>query len=337
MTLEREKNAETDYIAEFVADMEAYGKSPSTVYEYERVLRDFDKFLEDEEAEEKSRGHADATRRDCMRYIAYLRRTDLSSSSVATYASYLHRFYAYLVKADEYPQDTNPMALVTDEMDESINKNPRRRELTVEDVSDFLRTVNHPRDRCMLVLLFKTGMRAGELANLNLRHVSLSAEKNEKYGTGGDPLLNERSIYVDSEIEGNKRVRDTLVPVDDEVERELVRWLRVRPEIFGDEEPLFVSLSPASSGRLSSEAVAEATRKYTREHGWWSSENDMRQNVTPHYCRHFFTTYLRDASGDDALVRYLRGDTGGDVLETYTHNWGDRVREKYEKYIYRLL
>jgi site-specific recombinase XerD len=337
MSLEGEKNAETDYIAEFVADMEAYGKSPSTVYEYERVLRDFDEFLEDEEGDEKSRGHADATRRDCMRYIAYLRRSDLSPSSVATYASYLHRFYAYLVKADEYPQDTNPMALVTDEMDESINKNPRRRELTVEDVSDFLRTVNHPRDRCMLVLLFKTGMRAGELANLNLRHVSLSVEENENYGTGGDPLLNERSIYVDSEIEGNKRVRDTLVPVDDEVERELVRWLRVRPETPGDEEPLFVSLSPASSGRLSSEAVAEATRKYTREYGWWSPENDMRQNVTPHYCRHFFTTYLRDASGDDALVRYLRGDTGGDVLETYTHNWGDRVREKYEKYIYRLL
>ena len=337
MSIESEKNAENDYIAEFVADMEAYGKSPSTVYEYERVLRDFDGFLEDEGVDEKARGHDDATRRDCMRYIAYLRRSDLSGSSVATYASYLHRFYAYLVKADEYPQDTNPMALVTDEMDESINKNPRRRELTVEDVSDFLRTVNHPRDRCMLVLLFKTGMRAGELANLNLRHVSLSAEKNEKYGTGGDPLLNERSIYVDSGIEGNKRVRDTLVPVDDEVERELVRWLRVRPEISGDEEPLFVSLSPASSGRLSSEAVAEATRKYTREYGWWSSENDMRQNVTPHYCRHFFTTYLRDSSGDDALVRYLRGDTGGDVLETYTHNWGDRVREKYEKFIYRLL
>lgn len=335
MSLEERADTETDYIAEFVADMEAYGKSSSTVYEYERVLRDFDEFLEDGAGESR---HADATRRDCMRYVAHLRKSDLSASSVATYASYLHRFYAYLVKADDYPHDTNPMALVTDEMDEGINKNPRRRELTVEDVSEFLRTVNHPRDRCMLVTLFKTGMRAGELANLDLRHVSLSTEENERHGTGGDPLLNERSIYVSSEIDGNKRVRDTLVPVDDEVERELVRWLRVRPDASEDRrQPLFVSLSPASSGRLSSEAVAEATRKYTREHGWWSPENDMRQNVTPHYCRHFFTTYLRDASGDDALVRYLRGDTGGDVLETYTHNWGDRVREKYEKHIYRLL
>jgi len=330
MTAEASADADHDYIAEFAADMRAYGKSETTVYEYERVLRDFDDFLDG--------GHADAARRDCMRYVAHLRGTDLSESSVATYASYIHRFYAYLVKAEEYPHDTNPMALVTDEMDESVEKNPRRRELTVDDVVGFLGTVNHPRDRCMLVLLFKTGMRAGELANLDLRHVSLSGDEDGRFGTGGDPLLNERSVYVDSGIDGNKRVRDTLVPLDDETERELVRWLRVRPEVTEDgRSPLFVSLSPASSGRLSSEAVAEATRKYTREYGWWSSENDMTQNVTPHYCRHFFTTYLRDASGDDALVRYLRGDTGGDVLETYTHNWGDRVREKYERYIYRLL
>ncbi|MFP4174504.1 MAG: tyrosine-type recombinase/integrase [Halobacteriales archaeon] len=320
-----------DYIEEFAADMRAYGKSPSTVYEYERVLRDFDDFLDG--------GHADATRRDCMRYVAHLRDTELSGSSIATYASYVHRFYAYLVKAAEYPHDSNPMALVTDEMDESVDKNPRRRELTVDDVTDFIRTVNHPRDRCMFVLLFKTGLRAGELANLDLRHVSLSDDENERFGTGGDPLLNERSLYVDSGIDGNKRVRDTLVPLDDETERELVRWLRVRPDGTGVSggEPLFVSLSPASSGRLSSEAVAETMRKYTRDYGWWSPENDMKQNVTPHYCRHFFTTYMRDASGDDALVRYLRGDTGGDILETYTHNWGDRVREKYEKYVYRLL
>ena len=324
-----EASPDTDYIAEFVADMRAYGKSDTTVYEYERVLRDFDEYTDG--------GHADATRRDCMRYIAHLRETDLSESSIATYASYVHRFYAYLVKADDYPHDSNPMALVTDEMDEAVDKNPRRRELTVDDVVEFIRTVNHPRDRCMLVLLFKTGMRAGELANLGMRHVSLSADENERFGTGGDPLLNERSVYIDSGIDGNKRVRDTLIPLDDETERELIRWLRVRPGDGSGDDPLFVSLSPASSGRLSSEAVAEVMRKYTRDHGWWSPQNDMKQNVTPHYCRHFFTTYMRDASGDDALVRYLRGDTGGDILETYTHNWGDRVREKYEKYVYRLL
>lgn len=315
-----------DYITEFVEDMRAYGKSESTLYEYERVLRDFDDYIDAH--------HMDAGRRDCMRYISSLRESELSSSSIAVYASYLHRFYSYLVKAEEYPVDTNPMALVSEEMNESIDKNPRRRELTVTDVTEFLRTVNHPRDRCMLVTLFKTGMRAGELANLDLKHVSLTPEKNREYGLGGASLVNRESVLVSSDIPGNKRKRDTLIPLDDELERELERWLRVRP---GDTDAVFVSLSPASNGRLSPEAVASTMRKYTEPHGWWSSEADLRQNVTPHYCRHFFTTYMRDATGDDALVKYLRGDVGGDVIDTYTHQWGDKVREKYLQHIYRLL
>ncbi|MDY7082738.1 MAG: tyrosine-type recombinase/integrase, partial [Halobacteria archaeon] len=289
---------EYDLIEYFIEDMQAYGKSDSTVYEYERVVRDFDDFLD--------KHHARASRRDCMRYIGELRNRELSSSSIATYASYLHRFYSYLVKADEYPHTSNPMALVVEEMDEKIDKNPRRRELGVEDVIEFLKTVNHPRDRCMILMMFKTGIRAGELANLRLEHISLSEDENREFGLGRNALLNPNSILVSSDIEGNKRMRDTLVPVDDEMRRELVRWLRVRPET--DTDALFVSLSPSSSGSLSSEAVSSTMRKYTKKFGWWSADADLQQNVTPHYCRHFFTTYLRESSGDDGLVKYLRGD-----------------------------
>lgn len=324
--LDKHYTERTDLINEFVGDMRAYGKSESTLYEYERVLRDFDDYIDAH--------HTEATRRECMQYVSSLRDSELSPSSIAVYASYLHRFYSYLVKAEEYPITTNPMALVTEEMNETIDKNPRRRELTVADVTNFLRTVNHPRDRCMLVTLFKTGVRAGELANLDLTHISLTPQKNDEYGLGGDSLVNQESILVSSDIPGNKRKRDTLIPVDPELEQELERWLRVRPD---NGDAVFVSLSPASNGRLSPEAVASAMRKYTEPYGWWSREADLRQNVTPHYCRHFFTTYMREATGDDAFVKYLRGDVGGDVIDTYTHQWGDKVREKYLDSIYRLL
>jgi hypothetical protein len=36
-------------------------------------------------------------------------------------------------------------------------------------------------------------------------------------------------------------------------------------------------------------------------------------------------------------VKYLRGDVAGYIIDTYTHNWGDRVRETYEAHIYSLL
>jgi integrase len=61
------------------------------------------------------------------------------------------------------------------------------------------------------------------------------------------------------------------------------------------------------------------------------------ENVTPHYFRHFFTTHLRDRTGDRGIVKYLRGDVATDIIDTYTHNWGDRVRTVYEENIYQLL
>ncbi|XGI83575.1 tyrosine-type recombinase/integrase [Halorutilales archaeon Cl-col2-1] len=350
-----------DFISYFIEDMEAYGKSSSTLYEYERVLRDFDDFTDTH--------HARASRRDCMGYISDLRSRGLSASTVSTYASYLHRFYSYLVKADEFPHSNNPMALVTEEMSEGIDKNPQRRELSVTDVTEFLKTVNHPRDRCILVTLFKTGMRAGELSNLKLEDISLTTDLDDEFGLGGNARLSRNSLLVVSDRDGNKRLRDTLIPIDDELRKELVRWLRVRPENGSsrgrvnqkiherleaeasmarkseiserpetDSDAVFVSLSRASeTGSLSPEAVSSLMRKYTQPYGWWEEGRGLEENVTPHYCRHFFTTHLREASGDDALVKYLRGDVGGDVIETYTHQWGDNVRESYEKYIYRLV
>jgi integrase len=73
------------------------------------------------------------------------------------------------------------------------------------------------------------------------------------------------------------------------------------------------------------------------ERGWYREGGDATENVTPHYFRHFFTTHLRDRTGDRGIVKYLRGDVATDIIDTYTHNWGDRVREVYEANIYRLF
>lgn len=317
-----ESKAKDDLVSYFIEEMEIYGKSPSTLNEYKRVLKDYTEFL-DKKLDE-------ANRRDCMFYIKELRTRDLASSSIATYASYIHRFYSYLEKAEEFNLNSNPMSLVMEEMEEKIDKNPRRRDLSVKEVSNFVKNINQPRDKCILFVLFKTGIRAGELANLDIDHISISPKEDKKFGLGGE-VSEPSSIFISSDINGNKRVRDTLIPMDDELKSQLQRWIYIRPK---NTKYLFPSYS---SGRLSSGSISNMMKKYTQKIGWWNTKNDLTKNVTPHYCRHFFTTYLRDSSGDDSLVKYLRGDSGSEILETYTHQWGDRVREKYEKHIYKLL
>ncbi|MDX1744929.1 MAG: site-specific integrase, partial [Halobacteriales archaeon] len=112
---------EADAIAYFLDDLEHHGKSERTLDAYERVLRRFERFLADERGVSRPR---DADRRDCLAFVHRLR-GEASRSTIATYASYLHRFYAYMTQVGEF--DANPMALVMEEMDESIDKDPARR------------------------------------------------------------------------------------------------------------------------------------------------------------------------------------------------------------------
>ncbi|MFC6825400.1 tyrosine-type recombinase/integrase [Halopelagius fulvigenes] len=339
-----------DPVAYFLQDMTYHGKTDRTREAYERVLRRFEAFLRDPEVNpmDARKRVESASHRDCMAWIHSLRRSDVADSTVATYASYLHRFYAYMTQVGAF--DANPMTLVMEEMDERIDTNPSRREISLSEMRRFLRGVHHPLDHAVLVTLLKTGMRVGELCNLDLRDVSL-ADDTPLGAVSSRAQLDGRgpSVYVSAEpsagevtngeerTASNKRKRSTVVPVDAELESVLARWLAVRPDVQSPADPLFVSTSGSWGRRLTPDMVHHIVERHAGDVGWHRAGGDAEENVTPHYFRHFFTTHLRDRTGDRGIVKYLRGDVGGDIIDTYTHNWGDRVRETYEEHIYSVF
>ena len=335
-----------DPIGYFLQDMTYHGKSDRTQSAYERVLRRFEAFLDG------SGTVSDASHRDCMAWIHSLRRSEAADSTIATYASYLHRFYAYMAQIGAF--DSNPMTLVVEEMDEGIDSNPSRREVAMPELREFLERVSHPLDHAVIVTLLKTGMRVGELCNLDFRDLTLS-DPGPMRAVAGESVqpraqLDGRgpSMYVSpnpaaGEVEAgeersasNKRKRSTVIPVDEELETALARWLAIRPDAQSDAEPLFVSTSGSWGARLTPDMVHHIVERHASAVGWHRSGGDAEENVTPHYFRHFFTTHLRDRTGDRGIVKYLRGDVGSDIIDTYTHNWGDRVRETYEANVYSL-
>lgn len=340
-----------DPIGYFLQDLVFHGKTERTRQSYERVLRRFESFLSNPEENPFDRAipPADATHRQCMAWVHTLR-GDVESSTVATYAAYLHRFYAYMTQVGVF--DTNPMTLVMEEMDETIDKDPTRREIDVPTMRRFVSELTHPLHRAVVVTLLKTGMRVGELCNLDLRDVSIShPDAQDRYELGSRAELDGRpdSIFVSSEpaygevsngeerSAANKRKRATVVPVDTDLKRVLVQWLAIRPDAVSPAEPLFVGTADGWGERLDPEAVRHIVTSHARERGWYRTGGGASENVTPHYFRHFFTTHLRDRTGDRGIVKYLRGDAADDIIDTYTHNWGDKVRETYEANIYSLL
>ncbi|AHG03699.1 XerC/D integrase [Halobacterium sp. DL1] len=332
-----------DPVEYFLEDMGYHGKSERTREAYGRVLQEFEAFLT-----EFDTTAAEADRRDCLAWVHELR-GEHAESTVATYASYLNRFYSYMTQVGTF--DANPMALVMQEMDEAIDTDPTRREVSVERMREFVADITHPLERAVIVALLKTGLRVGELCNLDVRDVSLATpavEGSYDLGTRGqldgrpdtlfvDPAMSRgETVNGEERTASNKRKRATLVPVDGELKAALVRWLAIRPDATSEAEPLFVSTRDAWGERLTPEMVRSMVRRHAEAAGWYRTGGDAAENVTPHYFRHFFTTHLRDRTGDRGVVKYLRGDVADDIIDTYTHNWGDRVRKVYLSNIYSL-
>ncbi|WP_135662489.1 tyrosine-type recombinase/integrase [Halorhabdus rudnickae] len=327
-----------DPIEYFLTDIAFQGKSERTQEAYERVLRDFAASLDRTEL-------AEATHRDCMAWI-HDQRNGHSESTIATYASYLHRFYSYMTQIGTF--ESNPMAIVVEELDESIDSDPARRDVSIEAMQRFVDGVAHPLERAVIVTLVKTGMRVGELCNLDQRDLHLAEDLREDVTIRPSLEGRANTLYVSSEpargevINGeersasNKRRRDTVIPVDDDLATTLRAWLDVRPDPVSQADPLFVSTRDNWGRRLTTDAVHHVVTTHAREWGWYDDGGGVEENVTPHYFRHFFTTHLRDRTGDRGIVKYLRGDVAQDVIDTYTHDWGGRVRDVYERNVYEL-
>ena len=327
----------SDHVEYFLSDIDYQGKSPRTREAYGRVLRDFQRYLDSRDLDVASANH-----RDCMAYIHQLR-GDVGESTVATYTSYLHRFYDYMLRVEEL--EDNPMAVVVEEVDESINTDPARRDISVPEMRSFVATIDHPLHRAMVVTLLKTGVRAGEHCNLDRRDLNLSGLEFEHR-----PRLDGRpnSLFVDStptaskvyngerRTASNKRKRATTIPVDDELAAVLEMWLRMRPDPVGEADPLFLSTKEWGR-RLTPDMVHHVVETRARDADWYRDGGGPEENVTPHYFRHFFTTHLRDRTGDRGVVKYLRGDVAQDIIDTYTHDWGTRVQDMYLNNIYLIL
>lgn len=340
-----------DPIAYFLEDLTYHGKTERTRDAYGRVLRRFETFLAtpDRNPSGESLTPQEAGHRDCMAWIHGLRGT-VSDSTIASYAAYLHRFYAYMTQVGVF--ESNPMTLVVEELDETIEKDPTRREISIDQMRSFVGEIHHPLDRALILTLLKTGMRVGELCNLDLRDLAVDDNEVESaFDVRPRPQLATRpnSLYVDSEpavgkrVNGaertasNKRKRATVIPVDKELQRVLKRWLAIRPDSPSPAEPLFVYTTGEWGQRLTPRAVRNIVTEHAKAAGWYDTGGDAADNVTPHYFRHFFTTHLRDRTGDRGVVKYLRGDVADDIIDTYTHNWGGQVRSTYEENIYSLV
>ncbi|KTG29511.1 tyrosine-type recombinase/integrase [Haloferax profundi] len=268
----------------------------------------------------------------------------LSPSTVRTKLHRLSRIYRYWQADPVFPHglgyDPFEYVFATTDLSDRPLKSPPR--LTPKQLGSYVQTLTDVRNRLIVVLQLKLGLRAGEVSTLRLDNLAVDhPELNAGYPTlGSNPALSGRSraVYIPSRYEetGNKSHRSRLLPIDDEVYRALLQHLLVRPDT-GDP---WVFQSRTTATQITTEAINNVWKSVFRPD---FDETDNHRAVTSHYGRHRFSTYWQvDHEIPRELVQYMRGDRidGDDsrrqTIDSYIHTFYEDIEPVYRQNMYSL-
>jgi len=291
---------------EYKADCQLRGiRYPKTSIYY---IREFTAFL--------GKDPETATRVDLKRYLQILRNRDLKQSSIQKAFNYLSTFYDFLL--DEELVVANPVPPFRKRYlqvykDQSAQDN--RQLISVEDASRLVNSTLDSRDKAILILLFKTGMRAGELLALDV----------------GDVDMQKMEIRLKPTTKRSNR----LLFFDLETEVVLSSWLQARKyrsKHGGD--ALFPSKTNA---RLSIRTLETNVARHAARVGLHDPASPLlEKRFTPHCARHWLTTWLYRAGMEERYIAWLRGDAPRGAMGPYVHIAAEDVRRSYLTHVPRL-
>ncbi len=236
---------------------------------------------------------------DANEILAYLAIADSKSArTVARRLSSLRRLYEYLLREDRIKH--NPVSNVdAPKLGRSLPKTLTESEvealLEAPDTEDMLGI----RDKCMLELLYATGLRVSELVGLTVQQVNL------------------RQGVVRVTGKGNK---ERLVPLGEEATQWIDQYLATgRNEIL--KNTMSDALFPSKRGKaMTRQTFWHMIKRYTVVAG-------INKTLSPHVLRHAFATHLINHGADLRVVQMLLGHSDISTTQIYTHVARERLKD----------
>lgn len=295
-----------ELLDDYLGDLLLRGRTTRTSENYASSLRKFFEFLGDTRPE-------DAGHNELRGFLDRLLNGEnaLSPKSISKYFSALNSFYSYLVytgKVDATPiPPFRKRYLDTIQREASKNVTALRQLITVEQMRELVHSIWDARDRAILVLLAKTGIRRNELIGIDIEDVDWE----------------EMSIQLKPAPKRTNR----LVFFDGETQRLLGDWMDTRRSLgASDAGPLFTN---RHGGRIDRNAVYRAVTRHAVRMGIHDPNGTLKKKFSPHACRHWFTTHLQRSGMPREYIAWLRGDAPAATVDLYTHIDRDEVRKAY--------
>lgn len=262
--------------------------SPHTVRAYERDLKEFSSFCQ----EEYGITSIDPVEYGIIRnWIVRLVDSGLNNRSVNRKIASLKAYYKFLLRIEKIKR--SPLAkhksLKTAKKVE-VPFSEAEMEQMLQEVP-FEESFEGIRDKLIIELLYTTGIRRSELINLRM----------------GDIDLNEKVIKV-----LGKRNKERIIPLLQSTLGMFERYFIVRETLDNPKEDSFVFLSGAGH------KIYE-TLVYRIINGYFSKVSS-KVKKSPHILRHTFATHLLNKGADLNSVKELLGHSSLASTQVYTHN-----------------
>ncbi|MEO1926387.1 MAG: site-specific tyrosine recombinase XerD [Gammaproteobacteria bacterium] len=272
------------------------GLSDNTLSAYRSDLYKFSLWLQQQQVE--------LIKVEANEVLAYLALAESKSArTVARRLSSLRRLYEYLLREDQIKY--NPVSNVdAPKLGRSLPKSLTESEvealLEAPDTEDVLGV----RDKCMLELLYATGLRVSELVGLTVQQVNL------------------RQGVVRVTGKGNK---ERLVPLGEEATQWLERYLASeRNELLNN--AMSDALFPSKRGKaMTRQTFWYMIKRYTVIAG-------INKSLSPHVLRHAFATHLINHGADLRVVQMLLGHSDISTTQIYTHVARERLKDLHSEH-----
>lgn len=244
-----------------------------------------------------------ASRADLMAYMGWRLAAGYQARSSARMLSCVRSFYRYLLRQQLISEDpTRDVAMpkLGRPLPKSLSEADVERLLTAPDTEDSLGL----RDRCMLEVLYATGLRVSELVGLRLDQLNLRQGVVRVTGKGS---------------------KERLVPLGEEAMTWLEQYLHsARIQLLAG-RPADV-LFPSRLGQM-----------MTRQTFWHRIKQHaltagIRSPLSPHTLRHAFATHLLNHGADLRVVQMLLGHSDLSTTQIYTHIARQRLHDLHAQH-----
>jgi integrase/recombinase XerD len=273
------------------------GLSKNTIQAYKTDLGDFCAFLSKENTSFEAVRYP-----KLVSYIEHLRKKELSSYSIVRKVSTIRSFYKFLL-SQKYIKEDPTMILESFKRERHLPL-----VLSVEQINSILENIDtekptNLRDRTLLELLYATGIRVSEIADLKTENTDIEVGYVRVFGKGS---------------------KERVVPMGKHAKKWLKKYMENARQNFNKGKNSNYLFLNKSGQKLSRQSIWKMIKKYGRK--------NAISKISPHTFRHSFATHLLEGGADLRSVQEMLGHVDISTTQIYTQLNRKRLKEIHKKY-----